>query len=102
MNAYKLNWIMEYIKAQTEFPFDVMDVDESVDAVLAYYGIHPRLDDDERTELRRELGDLAWRSEVAEIVRLVMTGRGMEWARELPDHVHEGVEAGVLSAECLA
>lgn len=71
MNTYKLHCIIEYIKTQPEFPFDVLDVEDGVETVLAYFGLHPELDDEERGELRRELEEMAARSELAEIAATV-------------------------------
>ncbi len=71
MNRYKLNYILEYIKQQSEFPFDVLDVNDGVEPILAYYGLHPELDDDEKDEIRAELVGIASECELAEIARLV-------------------------------
>lgn len=71
MDRYKVHRIVEYIRMQTEFPFDVMDVDEDVEQVLAYFGLHPALEDEERQEIQRELGEIAGEAQLAEIARLV-------------------------------
>ena len=71
MNRYKLNYIVEYIRHQSEFPFDVIDVDDGVEHVLAYFGLHPELDDAERDELHGELVEMASEAELAEVARLV-------------------------------
>lgn len=71
MNRHKLNYAVEYIKTQATFPFDVLDVEEDVSVVLAYFGLYPELDDEERQELRRDLLPLASAAELAEMARLV-------------------------------
>jgi hypothetical protein len=71
MNRHKLNYTVEYIRTQAEFPFDVLDVEEDLNAVLAYFGLHPELDDEERQELCRDLFPLASEAELSEIARLV-------------------------------
>lgn len=64
---------------QDEFPFDVLDVEDSMDEVLAYYGFHPELDDQERQELKAGLTGLASAAELAEVARMVQ----QEQEREL-------------------
>ncbi len=71
MNPYKVHRVVEYIRMQTEFPFDVLDVDEDMEQVLAYFGMHPELDDEERREIHGELREMASEAELAEIARLV-------------------------------
>ena len=72
MNRYKLHTAVEYIKTQPEFPFDVYDVEDDVQQVLAYFGLHPQLDDEERNELKRDLRGMALANELAEIERVVV------------------------------
>jgi len=71
MNRTKLNGIVEYIRMQAEFPFDVLDVDEDLDGVLGYFGFFPRLEEAERAEVKRDIDELAEAAEFAEIARLV-------------------------------
>jgi hypothetical protein len=71
MDNKKIHNAVEYIRIQPEFPFDGVDVEDSVEGVLAYFGMHPQLDDDERAELIKELLPLAWADEEAEIAYLV-------------------------------
>jgi hypothetical protein len=70
MDRYKIHKVVEYIRTQPEFPFDGVDVEESLDEVLAYFGLHPQFDDEERQVLREELRPLAWSAEEAEIALL--------------------------------
>ena len=67
MNRYKLHRIIEYIRMQEEFPFDVLDVEEDIEAVIAYFGLHPELDDEERAEILRDLYPIANEAELAEM-----------------------------------
>jgi len=71
MDRYRLNGIVEYIRMQDEFPFDVLDVEESMDEVLGYFGFYPRLDETERAELSSALGSMAAEAQWTEIARLV-------------------------------
>lgn len=70
MDRYEIHKVVEYIRTQPEFPFDGVDVEESLDEVLAYFGLHPQFDDEERQVLREELRPLAWSAEEAEIALL--------------------------------
>ena len=79
MNRYRLNGIVEYIRMQDEFPFDVLDVEENLDEVLGYFGLYPKLDEAERAELRTALESMAAEAEWIEIARLV----SQEQEREL-------------------
>ena len=71
MNKQKMNCIVEYIGTQAEFPFDVLDVQENLDAVLGYFGFHVGLTEEERVQLQQDLAVIAEASEVAEMARLV-------------------------------
>jgi len=71
MNKNRMHCVIEYIKTQPEFPFDVLDVEDGVETVLAYFGLHPELDDEERGELKREFIEMAARSEMGEIAATV-------------------------------
>ena len=79
MNRYRLYGIVEYIRRQDEFPFDVLDVEENLDKVLEYFGLYPQLDEAEREELRTALESMAAEGEWTEIARLV----SQEQEREL-------------------
>ena len=83
MDRYIVHNMVEYIKMQTEFPFDVIDVEESLDDVLGYFGLHPQLDEQERHEVRRDLLQLALSAELAEMQRIVDLGlmSGLERVR---------------------
>ena len=65
---------VEYINQQPEFPFDVIDVEESVDDILAFFGLHPDLSAEERIQVRNELVKRARSAELAEVSRLVELG----------------------------
>ena len=71
MNKYKIHCIVEYIRMQDEFPFDVFGVEETLDEVLAYFGFFAQLTEADREELRSELGKLAEETEWTEMAYLV-------------------------------
>jgi hypothetical protein len=70
MNRNAIHNMVEYIRTQPEFPFDGIDVEESLDDVLGYFGLHPQLEDDERQQLREDLLQFALRDELAEVSQL--------------------------------
>ena len=70
MSSFKVHCIVEYIKGQCGFPFDVLDVSEDLDSVLFFFGFNGAdLDKYERWMLRRELRELAERAEFGEASR---------------------------------
>ena len=71
MDRFKMHNMMEHIKTQPEFPFDALDVEESLDNVLSYFGLHPQLDEQERHEITRDLLKLALSGELAEMLAVV-------------------------------
>ena len=70
MNKTKVNQILNYIKTQNEFPFDVFDVDDQ-ESVLGYFGFHPMLDDEERDIIRNGLLEMAEAAQTAEMARMM-------------------------------
>ena len=106
MDRYKIHKAVEYIRTQPEFPFDGVDVEESLDEVLAYFGLHPQLDDGERQVMREELLPLAWSAQEAEIsllaeeTRLVGLKHSPGKVREercAPEGVHFSLRRPVLA-----
>ncbi len=108
MNKTKVNRILGYIGIQSEFPFDVFDVEDEK-SVLGYYGIHPVLDDEERGVIRAGLLEMAGTAQTAEIARIMTVEpapRGLyrsryanrttqsmrfdEWFETLPDKFRGG------------
>lgn len=81
MNRCRLHGMVEYIRMRDEFPFDVMDVEENLEAVLEYFGFYPTLDEAERLELSKALGDMAAEGQWAEVAWLVSQeeGRELNW-----------------------
>lgn len=71
MNQYAMHNMVEYIKTQPEFPFDLLDVEESLEDVLGYFGFHADLHECEREQLLQDLVPLALGSELAEMQHLV-------------------------------
>ena len=70
MDKYKIHKAVEYIRTRSAFPFDGMDVEDSLEEVLSYFGLHPQLDEEEKQVLREDLLPLAWGAEEAEIAFL--------------------------------
>ena len=70
MNPFEMHRMVEFIRAQTEFPFDVLDVEESLEHVLGFFGFHPELDGDSQRVLRRDLVPIALAAELGEVARL--------------------------------
>ena len=69
MNPFEMHRMVEFIRAQTEFPFDALDVEESLEQVLGFFGFHPELDGEARRVLRRELFPIALGAELGEVAR---------------------------------
>ena len=78
MNKHMIHNMVEYIKQQADFPFDCIDVEESVEQVLAFFGFTPETGPEERQEVKRELLRTALAAEQAEIARLVEMGAECE------------------------
>lgn len=70
MNNAKLHGIVEYIRAQGEFPFNVEDVEEGLSSVLNFFNVFEALTSEEAMVLKEELANLALQEEEAEAVRL--------------------------------
>lgn len=92
MNRQQMHNIVEYIKTQPEFPFDALDVEESVEEVLSYFGLHPEIDSLERDELRADLLRLAIEAELAEMARAVEIGPDL-----VLDLIGEKLHPGITS-----
>ena len=71
MKSYKVHCIVEHIKQQRDFPFDVLDVKEGLDGILFFFGFGVELDSPERWMLGQELEKLAEKAELSEAGRLV-------------------------------
>lgn len=78
MNRYVVHNMVEYIKTQAEFPFDAMDVEESLEEVLGYFGFHPQLDEPAREQLREDLLPLALGTELGEMQHLAESANAAE------------------------
>lgn len=77
INQFKLNRIIEYIKI-FEFPFDIIDVTEDINAILSYYRISELLNIAETEFLKIELTKLA-EIEQSREVRLLIK-KSLEYA----------------------
>ena len=71
MDQYVIHNMVEYIDSRDEFPFDCIDVEESVEDVLEFFGLHPELSQKERDDVKRQLLQKALAGELAEMSRLV-------------------------------
>ena len=74
MDQYVIHSMVEYIDSRDEFPFDCVDVEESFEDVLAFFGLYPQLSQDEEHEVKRRLLQKALAGELAEMSRLVELG----------------------------
>ena len=79
MKSYKVHCIVEYVKQQRDFPFDVFDVRENLDGILFFFGFGVELDSPERWMLQQELEKLAEASEVGESRRLMSRAEVGQW-----------------------
>jgi hypothetical protein len=78
MNKYVVHNMVEYIKTQAEFPFDALDVEESLEEVLGYFGFHPQLDVATREQLLADLLPLALGAELGEMQHLAESSNAAE------------------------
>ena len=86
MNQYAMHNMVEYIKTQAEFPFDALDVEESLEEVLGFFGFHPQLDEGEIALVRKDLMQMALSAELAEMQHMVDLGLtlGLDRVRDTP------------------
>lgn len=63
--------MVEYMTQQAEFPFDCMDVEESVDDVLSFFGFHLEMSPAEQQQVKGDLLNQALSVELREVSRLV-------------------------------
>ncbi len=71
MDPYKLRWLVEYLRGQPSLPLHLIDADEGVEPVLAYFGLNVELDAAERRELKQALVAMASEARLTEIARWV-------------------------------
>jgi len=69
--SWLIHRVVEYVR-QFDIWFDVEDVLEDLDGILAFYGLYVELASWERRLLARELVRLAEQQEFAEVSRLVL------------------------------
>lgn len=81
MNRLKVNKVIMYIKAQNEFPFDVLNVQDEFSKVLGYYCLQGHLSWNEQDVLQEELMKLAEASQTAEMARQVHRELDLEGGR---------------------
>ncbi|RLI97247.1 MAG: hypothetical protein DRO96_01090 [Candidatus Aenigmatarchaeota archaeon] len=68
-SSFRVHCIVEYVKQQCGFPFDVLDVSEDLDAILFFFGFSVELDRYERWLLKQEFEKLAEEAELGEASR---------------------------------
>lgn len=73
-NLYVVKGIVGYIKERPEMPFSALDVEQSLEEVLAYFDLHPDLSVTEFRELKKELVKLTLKAEMEEMMRMLDTG----------------------------
>ena len=66
----KVHAVIEYIKFQNDFCFDVLDVSESPQNILNHYGIFLTFSQEEIHMIQQELKKLAEEFQTHEMVRL--------------------------------
>ena len=71
MNSARIHFIVQYIRQQGEFPFDVMDVEAGIGSVLAFFGVTEPLEQEDVRVLREEFQKLAAAEQSREMARLV-------------------------------
>jgi hypothetical protein len=67
MNQFELHRMVEFIRMQSEFPFDARDIEEALDDVIRFYGFLPPRDAVSRGQLVKDLLPVALSAELGEI-----------------------------------
>lgn len=67
MKSERVHKIVEYIKRQAEFPFDVDEVMEDLDNVLRFFGTYEGVTEAEKKLLKKDLSKLAIEEEFREM-----------------------------------
>ncbi|WP_309400023.1 hypothetical protein [Cerasicoccus maritimus] len=70
MTNYHIHQIIEYLLSQVEFPFDSIDVEESLDDVLVHFGIDETFTAVEEAEIRRYILPRGINFQISEMQRL--------------------------------
>ena len=76
-NNYHIHQIIEYLLAQLEFPFDSIDVEESLDEVLTHFGIDETFTADETAEIQRHILPRGISFQIREMQRLRRQRQGV-------------------------
>ena len=96
MNRLKVNKVIMYIKAQNEFPFDVLDVQDEFSKVLRHYCLQGHLNWNEQDVLQEELLKLAEAAQTAEVARMVHRELDLEGGRSMSRNVKIEQSVGFL------
>lgn len=76
MDRNEMHRMVEYIRIQPEFPFDMVNVEQDIELVLAFYGFCRDLDNEEKQEVTRCLLPMAASGELAEIGHVIEQAHG--------------------------
>ncbi|MFH0874736.1 MAG: hypothetical protein V1859_02275 [archaeon] len=71
VNNWLCHRIVESIKESGEISFDTLDLEDSMDRILADYGWCLNLSNDEKELIQKDIYDLALRAETAEVMRSI-------------------------------
>ena len=71
MRQRYIHRVIEYIKAQTEFPFDTIDVEAALEEVLKHYGFIDEFTAAEQDEIKQCLLPLGQESQMREVMRIL-------------------------------
>ena len=71
MNEYVLGNVVGYIEEMAEMPFDAVDIQESLEEVLAHYGLHPELSSSERDTLKDALLRIVLKKELRRMIEVL-------------------------------
>ena len=74
MNEYILGNVVEYIAGMKDMPFDAVDIQESLEEVLAHYGLYPELSGSERDKLKDALMRMVLKKELRRMIEVLDLG----------------------------
>lgn len=74
MNEYVLGNVVGYIEGMEDMPFDAVDIQESLEEVLAHYGLHPDLSNSESDILKDALLRMVLKRELRRMIDVLDLG----------------------------
>ena len=69
MKNMKLHYMVEYMKSEKDFPFDVEDIENEIHMVLSWFGILEHFNAEELAILKKDLSQIALKQEYREMTR---------------------------------